>query len=312
VVEDTTVVSALTGSYSFGVSTDTLTMRRVVFRDTEQLAVGVTDGTTRVENSTIEIATGSAFSVIANSADDANLSADHVTIVNTGSSNQSPLAVTAESGSGDAAGELTNSIARGFDYGCQRATLGGSTGASYATVRYSNVDPDCVSTGAGTTDIATGNINVDPLFASATDLHLQPSSPSVDAGDPADALVTDFDNLPRPTDGNGDGTARSDQGAYEYQPAPSPTSDTTPPETTIDKGPGKKLRRKGKATFRFSASEAGATFECRLDRKQFRPCNSPRKVKRVKFGRHAFSVRAIDAVGNVDQTPAKRRFRRKR
>jgi hypothetical protein len=84
--------------------------------------------------------------------------------------------------------------------------------------------------------------------------------------------------------------------------------DVTPPETRKGKGP-KKRSSKRKATFRFSSSEAGATFECKLDRKPAFPCASPAKVKRLKRGKHVFRVTAIDAAGNRDGSPAVYRFK---
>jgi hypothetical protein len=63
------------------------------------------------------------------------------------------------------------------------------------------------------------------------------------------------------------------------------------------------------ATFRFGSSEAGSTFLCRLDGKPFRGCRSPRTYRRLKPGRHAFRVKARDGAGNLDLTPAIRRFR---
>ena len=85
------------------------------------------------------------------------------------------------------------------------------------------------------------------------------------------------------------------------------TCPTVAPETTIDSRPRKV--KKPKAKFRFSSSEPGLSFECRLDRRRFRPCTSPKGLKRLKEGRHEFFVRAIDSAGNVDPTPARRRFK---
>ena len=89
---------------------------------------------------------------------------------------------------------------------------------------------------------------------------------------------------------------------------PGATPDTTPPETTIDKGP-KKRSTKRKAKFLFSSSEAGSTFECKLDKKSFAPCSSPKKLKRLKPKKHNFQVRAIDAAGNPDLSPAVKKFK---
>lgn len=85
--------------------------------------------------------------------------------------------------------------------------------------------------------------------------------------------------------------------------------DPVPPETTITKRPKKKGKRR-KARFKFVASEP-ATFQCKLDRKRFKPCTSPFK-RRVSRRKHRFKVRAIDTVGNVDPTPAKYRWKVKK
>lgn len=85
-------------------------------------------------------------------------------------------------------------------------------------------------------------------------------------------------------------------------------ADSTPPKTTIVKGPGKALAQ-GVAKFRFSSSEAGSTFKCKLDGRRVARCKSPKRYRHLKPGRHTFRVWAIDAAGNKDSTPAKRRFR---
>jgi CSLREA domain-containing protein len=81
--------------------------------------------------------------------------------------------------------------------------------------------------------------------------------------------------------------------------------DEKAPETTIVK---KKIKGRT-AKFRFVSSEVGSTFQCRLDKKPFKPCRSPKNYKHLKPGKHVFEVRAIDAAGNRDKTPATRRFR---
>ena len=85
-------------------------------------------------------------------------------------------------------------------------------------------------------------------------------------------------------------------------------SDRTPPRTTITKGAPNKTD-KSKVKFKFTSSEPRSTFECRLTKQMFRPCESAKTVKRLKRGRHRFQVRATDAAGNTDPTPAKDKFK---
>jgi hypothetical protein len=70
-------------------------------------------------------------------------------------------------------------------------------------------------------------------------------------------------------------------------------------------GPASPRRR---VAFSFGASEADSRFRCKLDRRPFGPCRSPRAYL-VRPGRHAFRVFAIDPAGNRDRTPALFRFR---
>jgi Ca2+-binding RTX toxin-like protein len=91
-------------------------------------------------------------------------------------------------------------------------------------------------------------------------------------------------------------------------------SDTTPPRTRIARRPAKLLkttRRRRTVVFSFTSDERGSTFRCRLDRKPFRPCASPRAYT-VRPGRHTFRVFAIDRSGNRDPSPAFFAFRVRR
>jgi hypothetical protein len=87
------------------------------------------------------------------------------------------------------------------------------------------------------------------------------------------------------------------------------TIDRRPPHTAIDSGPPVILSvRPGPVPFRFSASEPGARFECRVDGADFSPCRSGEPMLVEDAGRHQFEVRAIDRLGNTDSSPAARGF----
>jgi hypothetical protein len=93
-----------------------------------------------------------------------------------------------------------------------------------------------------------GNIEADPLFvnAAAGDYRLRPDSPCIDAGTNLTGLITtDLDGLPRPLDGNGDGIAQFDMGAYEYNPyhfEPTLHFDASGFAFTVVGEPGKSVR----------------------------------------------------------------------
>jgi parallel beta-helix repeat protein/predicted outer membrane repeat protein len=83
----------------------------------------------------------------------------------------------------------------------------------------------------GTFTWGPGNIDADPTFALNDDYHLMSNSPCIDAGTndlPGGLPPMDPDGLPRLLDGNADGTATVDMGAYEYDPQSLPVITCTP------------------------------------------------------------------------------------
>ena len=82
--------------------------------------------------------------------------------------------------------------------------------------------------------------------------------------------------------------------------------DSTPPNTTIDSGPSG-LTNNASPSFSFSSSQAGSSFECKLDTGSFAACTSPKSYSGLTDGAHSVEVRATDAAGNVDASPASER-----
>jgi hypothetical protein len=99
------------------------------------------------------------------------------------------------------------------------------------------------------------------------------------------------------------GTDPLTRGKRKGQPLAPP--DSTPPDTTITSGPSGTVATSA-VTFEFSSSEAGSSFECRLDGAAWAKCASPRDQSRLANGSHTFDVRATDAAANADPSPATR------
>jgi hypothetical protein len=95
--------------------------------------------------------------------------------------------------------------------------------------------------------------------------------------------------------------------SFSTAAAPLPQPDITPPETNIDSGPSVTVSDTGSlASFAFSSNEANSTFECSLDGDAFALCTSPKSYVNLSEDSHTFEVRAIDAAGNTDLSPASR------
>jgi hypothetical protein len=79
------------------------------------------------------------------------------------------------------------------------------------------------------------------------------------------------------------------------------------PTTAITSGPNAGTNDPT-PTFTFSSSEAGSSFECKLDAGAYSACTSPKTTAKLADGAHTFFVRATDPAGYVDSTPASRSF----
>jgi hypothetical protein len=90
--------------------------------------------------------------------------------------------------------------------------------------------------------------------------------------------------------------------------------DTVPPRTFFLAHPRKNVRthsRRARAFFRFGSDDETAAFVCRVDGGLFHFCE-PVLSRRFGAGAHTVRVKAFDAAGNADPTPAVYRFRVRR
>lgn len=122
-----------------------------------------------------------------------------------------------------------------------------------------------------------------------------------------EALTVDQRGVARPA-------GACDAGAYEVNRAPpappqqSRSGSSAPsvaPDTKLTKRPKARVvthRKRARVTVGFNSDQAGAGFECSLDKGRFVTCKSP-QVYKLKQGRHTIAVRAVLG-GAVDPTPA--------
>jgi hypothetical protein len=114
------------------------------------------------------------------------------------------------------------------------------------------------------------------------------------------------------TDGSHSFEVRASDEAGNTDATPAEASfaiDTTAPETSIVSAPGGTIDSAA-AGFEFAATEPGS-FKCRLDSSDpgdWSPCSSPKSYSALADGPHSFEVRAADALGNTDATPAEASF----
>jgi hypothetical protein len=82
------------------------------------------------------------------------------------------------------------------------------------------------------------------------------------------------------------------------------------PQLKITFGPAFKTRLR-RPVFRFAdlTGQPGTRYLCRVDKKPWKGCTSPKKLKKQSFGRHAFAVKAVNAVGTPAARPLTRAFK---
>lgn len=294
---------AIGGGLAVALSSGATIVEESTISDNRVLAAGATDfavargggiggGTVNITGSTIaengvELdAAGASFS---------NVAGDNLAISNTGIVRNSLLAA-----------------ARGEGESCANPLVSGGFNLDEDGSCGFGKSSDLVKVAAGLDPVLKDNGGPTPTHA------LLEGSIAIDRGNSFGAS-TDQRGLPRPSDfpaiSNKEGGDGSDIGAFELQvppggapPPPPPIlvgtepGDRTPPQTRIVSGPAR-VGYERKAKFRFNSSEGQSSFKCKLDKKKWKKCRSPYKLK-VKPGKHLFKVRAIDRFGNADPSPA--------
>ncbi len=171
---------------------------------------------------------------------------------------------------------------------------GAQAGAKVRVFRKTTASPGEIASFLGEAT-ADGSGNWSVTYAAAIPGETQIAATQTDAARGTSELAF-AKTEPPPNTGGGSGDGGSGGGEK------GPGKDELRPKRRSSRG----RRRKTHATtakFKFSSSEAGSTFQCKLDGKPFKACRSPKTYKKLKPGKHVFKVRAIDAAGNVDPSP---------
>src|SRR5947209_8804952 len=103
------------------------------------------------------------------------------------------------------------------------------------------------------------------------------------------------------------GLAVASPASTRVDPAPLTVSNltaTTSSTTTVTGG----QNNPHSATFTFGSSSAASGFECEVDGSGFATCATPYPADHLAYGTHTIRVRAVNAAGNVDPTPAAETF----
>lgn len=142
----------------------------------------------------------------------------------------------------------------------------------------------------------------DPRLGSSEEGSTFECRPDQGEWEPCDAMP----KLRDLADGEHTFSARATDAAGNTDPAPPIARwrvDTTAPETSITAiataGAGEAGTRVD-----FASTEVGSRFECSLDGGAPSACSSPHVLGALAEGEHALAVRAIDALGHADPTPA--------
>jgi len=126
---------------------------------------------------------------------------------------------------------IRNNIFRGNSKGIDTVS---ATSAANITLDYNLFYDNSIDIHSSVSCSAGCVFGSDPLLVDITgnDYHLLAGSPAIDTGSEEGAPVVDFDLVARAIDGDVDGTATTDMGADEFDPAAAPNPVSIPGVTT--------------------------------------------------------------------------------
>ena len=326
------VRTGVAGNINPGIDPPPVFIRRSRFTSDSGAVLSLYGNDGTVENSVIEAGEFTPFFVTSpnSSPVGSNLVFRNNTLLNLGGA-QTAITVSAGStGSANATAAVTDSIIYGFPETWNlSAATGSPAGDAIFEMNYSNFENPGVQMGDSVVNTSL-NQSVNPGFEGLSDYHLSPTSPSIDAGNPSSGgLIEDFEGNVRPLDGNGDGTAVRDQGAYEAPKvstcANTPTLcpepiDTIAPRVTKVKFKSPKRKKKGslkltlsenaKVTAVFKPKPKGKGKKKRktvtLKKAGKKGANTlVIKKGKMKKGKYKLTISATDSAGNKSKTVKK-------
>jgi hypothetical protein len=185
--------------------------------------------------------------------------------------------------------------------GCQGLPLQTQTPATAGQLEGTGI---VISVGPGTTTTLSASAadaeGVDSACSPSL-LYTQqdPTSPPAEEGGGGGGTGTTSGGTGTGTGTGSGGTRRGHPGIVYVAPA-----------VRISFGPAAKTRVR-RPVFRFldATGQPGSSFLCKVDRRRWKPCQSPFKLPRLSFGSHVFSVNAVNALGVSAQAPVRRKFK---
>lgn len=286
------------------------------------------NGSVDISDAVIRVLPGSSAGglVAETSTGSSSIVARHVTVVGTGDpTNAGRGAYAGAFGAlGTATVDVRDSIFHALSTDLDVESFSG--GVARIPVSHTNFDAakiDDASAGDAQVNTGAANLLVNPGFVdgAAADFRLRSDSALIDRGFPGQGSTADLDGLARPNDGNGDGVAVRDIGAFEFQrpAAPPPAADTSAPLFRI-LSKGLRVDRRGRVAvvLRGPANETAASSGSVGLRtvRRLRASAAPR-ARRIALGRKSFSlmpsmrtvVRIKLSRKNVRRVRARRRMR---